>query len=373
MNIDEKIKELLEKETGLKKWIRKILYRGTAPLLEAMLSQMEQEKKALEAPIQEHALRVANLEVNIRNNNNLLARLEEQGGQQEQNAHSQEKKINGLFEQVLDLSKDVKALKSGQADQSAAAAKEGGAAKAFPEKQKMEPAAGGLRAAENAYEGIDYFDFENQFRGSDARIRKVQEQYLPYFENCSRVIDIGCGKGEFLELLESRGICAVGIDLYGKAVEYCRIKGLCAQQADAIEYIENLEGEIDGIFAGQIVEHLTIEQIVRLCRVSFEKLKPGSCLVMETPNPTCLAIYTHAFYMDPSHVKPVHPLTLKYCAQKAGFSKVDILYTENSRLPVDIPPLKGGGIENLEAFNQAMTEVSNVLFGSQDYAVIARK
>lgn len=371
INIDEKINELLAKEKGLKKQIRKILYRGSAPLLCELFSQMEQEKNTLEVPLQESASRITNLEVNIRNNNRLIAELREQNAMQGQDVQLQERKISGLFEYVLGLNKEIKNSRSGPVQDVPGSNAEKTKTKA-PSQDKMAGKEATVQE-EDTYTGIDYFDFENQFRGSDAQIRKVQEQYLPYFENCSHVIDIGCGKGEFLELLESRGIQAVGIDLYGKSVEYCRIKGLRVEQADAIEYIGNLEEEADGIFAGQLVEHLTIGQIVSLCRVSFEKLKKGSCLIMETPNPTSLAIYTHAFYMDPSHVKPVHPLTLKYCAQKAGFSKVDILYTESSRLPVEIPALKGDGIENLEEFNRAMTEVSNMLFGSQDYAVIARK
>lgn len=378
MEIEEKINELLAQEKGIKKWVRKVVYKAAAPLIYAMI---EEQHKAygLEEQVGACGKRLDTLETNIRNNNQLIAVLQENARvcdqrqqMRENKLQMNEKKLGGLFEYAQALSTRINQLEAADAVQKVPTS-EAQKAAVQTEKQKPQSAGSNSAAESNTYEGIDYFDFENHFRGSDDQIRAVQEQYLPYFENCSNVIDIGCGRGEFLELLASKGVSATGIDLYGKSIDYCRIKGLNVKQTDAISYIENLEEEIDGIFAGQLVEHLTIEQIIRLCRVSYEKLKKGSYLIMETPNPTSLAIYTHAFYMDPSHVKPVHPLTLKYCTQKAGFSAVEILYTENSKLPVEIPALKASGIENLEDFNQAMREVSTVLFGSQDYAVIAKK
>ena len=102
-------------------------------------------------------------------------------------------------------------------------------------------------------------------------------------------------------------------------------------------------------------------------------MESGSYLVIETPNPTSLAIYTHAFYVDPSHVKPVHPLTMEYFLQKAGFKNIKIIYTDTSKINCHIPALRGEGIENLDEFNDVMSDVSSTLFGSQDYAIIARK
>ena len=86
-----------------------------------------------------------------------------------------------------------------------------------------------------------------------------------------------------------------------------------------------------------------------------------------------LAIFTHSFYIDPSHVKPVHPFTLKYIAEKAGFREVELLFTEGSRFPVQIPALDMGEAAHTEEFNNSMKRVENALFGSQDYALIARK
>ena len=238
-----------------------------------------------------------------------------------------------------------------------------------PEGKKL-PAAAPLPKGD-PYSSIDYFDFENHFRGSREEIKKVQEIYLPYFEGRKNVLDLGCGRGEFTEMLMERGIGVTGVDLYPPYVEYMKMLGLPAVLDDAIDYLERQEST-DGIFVGQVVEHIPVEQIIRLCRLAYKKLADGGYLIMETPNPTSLAIYAGAFFLDPSHNKPVHPLTLQYIAEKAGFTSVEILYTDSSRVPYSIPRLKEGE-EEFKDFNAAMERVSNLLYGSQDYAVIARK
>lgn len=223
------------------------------------------------------------------------------------------------------------------------------------------------------YTEMDYFDFENHFRGSIESIRQRQRQYLPYFCEKKNVLDIGCGRGEFLGLMQEEGIPAKGVDLYPPYADFCRMQGLDVECGDGIAFLERMETSPDGIFAGQVAEHLKTPQIIRLCELAYEKLQPGGCILLETPNPTSLAIYTNAFYIDPSHVKPVHPLTMQYFLEKAGFTDITLLYPESSRPPFRIPALSLPGEENGEAFRQAMEHVSNVLFGSQDYAVIAVK
>ena len=223
---------------------------------------------------------------------------------------------------------------------------------------------------ENIYSGIDYFDFENYFRGSIDLIKRHQQQYIKYYKEKDNVVDLGCGRGEFLELLSENGINAKGVDLYEEFTEMCQMHGLNVVCDDALHFLREQQ-KVGGIFAGQLIEHLSVNQLVELCRLAYEKLEEDAYIIMETPNPTCLAIYSHAFYIDPSHNKPVHPLTVKYILEKSGFTNIEILYTETSKLPVSIPAISG--IEDADEFNNAMHIVSELLFGSQDYAVIARK
>ena len=219
------------------------------------------------------------------------------------------------------------------------------------------------------YNVIDYFDFEDHFRGSREEIKKAQEIYLPYFAGCSHVLDLGCGRGEFTELLVENGIGVTGVDFYQPYVQYMEEKGLPVILADAVEYLHNQE-VVDGIFLGQVVEHITVEKIVEICSYAYEKLPSGAYFIMETPNPMSLAIFMSSFYLDPSHQKPVHPYTLRYLVQKAGFEDVQILFTESSRPPFTIPPLQ---VEGADDFNRAMKQIENYLYGSQDYAIIARR
>ena len=175
-----------------------------------------------------------------------------------------------------------------------------------------------------------------------------------------------------MELLKENDVDATGVECYSEFAEYCKMRELNVVEDDALSYLKKQQ-TVGGIFAGQLIEHLKFNQIVQLCELAYEKLEEGAYIIMETPNPMSLAIYTHAFYMDPSHNKPIHPLTMEYFMRKVGFNDVEILFTESSRYPVEIPKLSGENIENAEAFNKSMEEVSRTLFGSQDYAIIGKK
>ncbi len=224
----------------------------------------------------------------------------------------------------------------------------------------------------DTYSLIDYFDFENHFRGSREVIKQRQEIYLPYFENKENVYDLGCGRGEFVELMVEHHIPVTGVDNYPHFVKYCESRGLPVVLDDALEFLSTAK-ETGGIFAAQLIEHLTFQQLQKLCVLSYEKLMPDSYLILETPNPRSLAIFTNAFYVDPSHNKPVNPLTIQYMLEKCGFRDVQILYTEESKMPYEIPKMVIDDNTTVEEFNKVMEVVSNMLFGSQDYAVIARK
>lgn len=302
--------------------------------------------------------RAENLEVNVRNNNILL---EKYGGlleKHEMNLDQYGNDINNLNVQMSNLKADVINIKR--------PGSEGELEEEYSVNTER------IVSGTDSYYSIDYFDFENRFRGSQKHVKDMQRIYLPYFAGCKNVIDIGCGRGEFMQLLSENGIGVTGVDIYLPYVEYCKMNRLSVFHGDGVEFLKQ-QKQVDGIFAGQVVEHISVNQIIELCAVAYEKLTNGSYLIMETPNPKSLAIYTEAFYQDPSHNKPVHPETLKYLVEKRGFSDVQILYTEGSRLPYHIPKLSDDNDEREHEFDLAMQRIEDLLYGSQDYAIIAKK
>src|SRR5687768_15814003 len=156
----------------------------------------------------------------------------------------------------------------------AAAAKADGAASAMG------------RAGSSEVLSHKYVGFEDQFRGSPAEIRARLTHYVPLFTGTSDVLDIGCGRGEFLGLLREHGVTARGIDLNDAMIEVCRAKGLVASRADALAYLrEQPDGSLGGLFAAQVVEHLEPAYLTHLLEAAFEKLRPGAPIVLETINP----------------------------------------------------------------------------------------
>lgn len=229
------------------------------------------------------------------------------------------------------------------------------------------------KTEENVYEGIDYFDFEDTFRGERKKIKKELSIYLPYFKQ-GTVVDLGCGRGEFLELLMENEIEAVGIDNYQEFIDYCRKRGLNVKYGDVMEYLTEVEdNSLGGIFNAQLVEHLESKQLNQFCHLAYQKLKLGASFVIETPNPMCLSMFTNAFYIDPSHNKPIHPKLLEYLVKKEGFAEVQILFPEYCKNDYRLPLLDCAGSTNLKEFNDGMGLLSDILFGSENYAIIAKK
>lgn len=227
--------------------------------------------------------------------------------------------------------------------------------------------------------GVDYLDFENTFRGHVRDIKQRQSFFIGYFRHCESVLDIGCGRGEFLELLKESGIRARGIDLDDGMVSYCTGRGLDVRKADALSFLENEDGDFfDGIFMDQVIEHMDPPYLIKLLTLCHRKLKPGGVILMETVNPTSLTSFAN-FYIDLTHVRPVHPYTLKYLAESAGFGEVEIQFispvAEESRLKkISIgTDAKESEKAAFETYNTNVDRLNDVLFGAQDYALIARK
>lgn len=225
---------------------------------------------------------------------------------------------------------------------------------------------------------FDYFWFEGIHRGDREMIKTRQRQYIEFFGGCSNVLDIGCGRGEFLELLAENGIDGYGIDIEEDAVSLSVEAGLDVRQADAFEHLVELDDDaLDGIFLSQVAEHLNPAQLVELVGLAYRKMKPGASIVIETPNPQCLLIFASFFYADLSHVQPVHPETMKFLLASAGFKDADIKLTNpvprNMRLGKITVPDRLPGETWVDELNANVEKLNSVLFGYLDYAAVARK
>lgn len=214
---------------------------------------------------------------------------------------------------------------------------------------------------------MDYFDFENHFRGSRTIIKESQRPYVQYFQTNggAEILDLGCGRGEFLELMYDYGIKAKGVDVYAPFVNYCKERGFEAIQEDALTYLNSLpDASLGGIFMGQVLEHLEIDYLIALIKCIYKKLKSGCYFITETPNPENLSTYCF-FYTDLSHIKPVPYLTIKYLLEKEGFESVERYNNNYSKYPIELLTDVENGSENMK--------LNNILYSYQDYTVIAKK
>jgi SAM-dependent methyltransferase len=247
------------------------------------------------------------------------------------------------------------------------------AATELPSRPVVSPELGALPAAA-------YVRFEDRHRGTAEEIRERQRGYLDLFTGAGRVLDVGCGRGEFLELCREAGIDARGIDLDPAMVARCREAGLAVEEADALAYLDALpDGTLGGIFSAQVIEHVPPEAFIAMVRLAGRKLRPGGALLLETPNPACLTVFSGAFYVDLSHVKPIHPEAARFVLESAGFRDVEIRYVN------PVPP--DGKLQRLEPFwymrryeevfltqiNDNFERLNQLLWGAQDYAVIGRR
>jgi SAM-dependent methyltransferase len=184
---------------------------------------------------------------------------------------------------------------------------------------------------------FDYLGFENVFRGPEAFIRERLRAYLPLVEGHAPVVELGCGRGEFLELLRERGIAAGGVDLSADAVARTRAKGIDGVvEGDANAYLASLpERSVGTIFSAQFAEHLPFAELLRCLELARTRLVPGGSFIAETVNPNSIE-GLKTFYVDPSHVKPLFPEVFLFLCRSMGFDQVRLFYPN------------GGGFEESE-------------------------
>ncbi len=224
-----------------------------------------------------------------------------------------------------------------------------------------------------------YLRFEDRHRGSRTEILRRQREYLPLF-SAGPVLDVGCGRGEFLELCREARVPARGIDADPAMVAACREAGLEVEQAEALAYLAGLpDGTLGGLFCAQVIEHLHPDALVALVRLAHAKLRPGGVLLCETPNPACLTVFSGPFYLDLTHVKPVHPEAARFVLEAAGFRDVELRFVNPYPPEAKLQPIQPLWYMRryeeafLAALNENFAQLNALLWGAQDYAVIGRK
>jgi len=214
-----------------------------------------------------------------------------------------------------------------------------------------------------------YLQFEDVFRGDREDIKRRVAVHAERFaiagagEPGHPIVDLGCGRGEWLEALRERGLAAYGVDTNALAVEGCRARGLDAHHADAVAHLRSLsDAALSGVSAFHLVEHLPLDALVALLDEALRVLRPGGILLLETPNPENLLVGARNFWFDLTHRHPIPPPVLEFLVRQRGFVEAEIVrlhpYPWEFRLPSE---------------TELGRRLDDLLHGPQDYAVVARK
>lgn len=230
-------------------------------------------------------------------------------------------------------------------------------------------------AAEKARMDALYSAFEDRFRGGRDIVRARVEPYVDIVSSAGAgseeapVVDVGCGRGEWLELLKERGLHAFGIDLNDEFAHSASGQGLKVIHGDAIVELRNVPaGSVGAVSSMHLVEHLPFDRVVALIESARVALRDGGVLILETPNPENIDVATHYFYMDPTHRNPLPPEMLRWVVEACGFSEAKILRLSEHR-PLVAP-------EPVSPYSEAAAAVNHYVARTRvapDYAIVATK
>lgn len=212
-----------------------------------------------------------------------------------------------------------------------------------------------------------YFEFEKRFRGSQTAIRAKQEHYLPFFDNHKfnfkeeLVLDVGCGRGEWLELLQTRQYRAVGLDLNRVMISECKAKGLNVELMDVVTFLKGqATGSLGALTGFHIVEHLPFKDLIEIMDQTFRALKPGGMVILETPNPENIVTAACNFYVDPTHRNPIPYQALSFFLEQRGFVSLQV---------EKLSPLA----KKLNSSDPLVEDLAAWFYREQDYGIVAYK
>lgn len=213
-----------------------------------------------------------------------------------------------------------------------------------------------------------YFSFENRFRGPREEIKRRLRFYLPVIKSCRAgkqgrpMVDLGCGRGEWLELLKEQKLAVTGVDLNEAMIAQCNERKLDVVQADAVDFLRSLPDDSHGAITGfHIIEHLPLTALVDFISETFRVLKPGGLAIFESPNCKNLTVGACYFYIDPTHRNPVFPETAQFMLETAGFEPVNLEY---------LAPVETSDMSDI---NEHPAYLRELLYGPRDFGVIGYK
>jgi len=200
-------------------------------------------------------------------------------------------------------------------------------------------------------------------------------RYVPRFEGRRRVVDLGCGRGPFLSVAQEAGIPAYGVDTNAELVAEARGRGFEVVEEDALSHLEQLDpGDVDGVFAAHLVEHLPTADLMRFFRLAWRALPADGVLVIESPNTESLGVMAHGYYRDATHVAPRHPEAYRFFAEACGFEDTGIdtslPFGPEQRL-IEIPETEAADSALRQAFNENARRLNALLWGDCNFAITA--
>lgn len=237
------------------------------------------------------------------------------------------------------------------------------------EESGAQGALNGTRPAATEKYADYYVALENLYRGESEAIEARFEPYLAYMREAAAgspqdpVLDLGCGRGEWLAILRRENMHALGVDADAAMLEQAKTRAAHVINGDLLEVVEAADpGSYGAITAFQVVEHLPLEALLRLFAAAARALRPGGVIVFETPNPENLQVAAYSFWLDPTHVRPLPPPLLDHFARYFGF--IDVRIVRSNPWPDEM---------NLADDAPASRHINKLLFCEQDYALVARK
>jgi O-antigen chain-terminating methyltransferase len=239
--------------------------------------------------------------------------------------------------------------------------------KRLPEPFNQEQLQSFSRELEHSLDAF-YVSFEERFRGSRELIHKRLKVYLPLLKESqiepsdSLIVDLACGRGEWLELLRENGYKAIGVDLNKVVIEQCQTRGLDVIQGDIIDYLKSVpDGSVAVVTGFHIIEHLPFETLIKLLDETLRVLRHGGLAIFETPNPSNVLVGSCYFYTDPTHRNPLPSSMTQFLAEYSGFSQVRVL---NLNPSIETP---------VEDNSELAKRFNGYFYGPLDYAILGRK